>query len=178
MDFRIVLACTLIAGAAIGFVTPGGPFATDASEAGAAADLPDDLPQLATAQVDSSEWADGAVLQREADGHFYADVLIDGQSFRMLVDTGASVVALTGADAEAMGLTWDENAVRPIAHGASGPVEGVAATLPSVALGDHEAPNVQAVIIPEGLGISLLGQSFLGTLGSVRIADDQMILGS
>lgn len=175
MDFRIVLACTLIAGAAIGFVTPGGPFAT---EAGPAAEQSSELPQLATAQVNGSGWADSAVLQREADGHFYADVLIDGQSFRMLVDTGASVVALTGADAEAMGLTWDENAVRPIAQGASGPVEGVAAMLPSVALGDHEASSVQAVIIPEGLSISLLGQSFLGTLGSVRIADDQMILGS
>ena len=44
----------------------------------------------------------------------------------MLVDTGASVVALTGADARAAGLMWSAADIRPIAQGASGPVAGMA----------------------------------------------------
>ncbi len=181
MDFRIVLTCILIAGAAVGIASPGGLLSYGASDAAPASSQPTSLsphsPIRDTGVQDTSAaWSDSAVLAREADGHFYASVMIDGQPFRMLVDTGASVVALTGADAEAMGLSWNESDVRPVAQGASGPVEGVVATLGSVTLGDHEAPDVQAIIIPEGLGISLLGQSFLGTLGSVRISDDQMIL--
>jgi aspartyl protease family protein len=177
MDFRIVLACVLMAGAAVGLASPGGPLDRQADTAVAIPESGSELPRLATAQVDSG-WASAAVLEREGDGHFYADVVVDGQSFRMLVDTGASVIALTGADAEAMGLTWHDDEVRPVAQGASGPVEGVNATISRVALGDHEASEVQAIIIPEGLAVSLLGQSFLGTLGSVRIADGRMILES
>lgn len=176
MDFRIVLTCILIAGAAVGIASPGGLLGHGANDAAPASGQPNNLSPHTPVQDTSSAWTDSAVLPREADGHFYASVVIDGQPFRMLVDTGASVVALTGADAEAMGLSWNESDVQPVAQGASGPVEGVVATLGSVTLGDHEAPNVQAIIIPEGLGISLLGQSFLGTLGSVRISDDQMIL--
>ena len=68
-------------------------------------------------------WSAGeTVLPRAADGHFYADVTINGASVNFLVDTGASMVALTGADARASGLHWDDAEVRDVARGASGPV--------------------------------------------------------
>ncbi|MXO73374.1 retropepsin-like aspartic protease family protein [Alteraurantiacibacter buctensis] len=175
MDLKLPLAAVLITGAAAGLLLP---------ELGSMA--PQDEPRLldarqaspASANGTDSAWAQDVVLAREADGHFYADVTVDGQSLRMLVDTGASVVALTGSDAEALGLTWDEADVTPVAQGASGPVLGVNVTIPELALGDHVAENVQALIIPEGLVVSLLGQSFLSTLGQVRMDGDQMIVGN
>lgn len=177
MDFRIALACIIMTGVAVGMAVPGGPLDR---QAGAAADIadPQTPQQIATASTASADRGDAVVLEREGDGHYYAEVQVDGQSYRMLVDTGASVIALTAADAEAMGLSWQDDQVRPVAQGASGPVEGVNATIDRVSLGNHEAAGVQAIIVPEGLGISLLGQSFLGTIGSVRISGDQMILGS
>ena len=117
------------------------------------------------------------VLQRATDGHFYAGVAIGGRPVTMLVDTGASVVALTGADARAAGLTWNPARLDVVARGASGPIRGVALTLDRVALGGHEARNVRAVIVPEGLPVSLLGQSFLRTVEPVRIEKDRMVLG-
>lgn len=117
------------------------------------------------------------VLPRAGDGHFYAEVTVDGVSSRMLVDTGASVLALTGEDAEAMGITWQPDEVRPVARGASGAVFGVPVTLGHVQLGDFEARGVEAIVVPEGLGISLLGQSFLSQIDHVRIEGEQMILG-
>lgn len=123
--------------------------------------------------------ADGdATLSRSSDGHFYADVSVEGQDIRMLVDTGASVLALTGSDAEAIGLEWHDDELFPIARGASGDVIGKSVTLDHVRLGDLEAENVEAVIVPEGLDVSLLGQSFLGQIGKVEIEDGQMVLGS
>lgn len=125
-----------------------------------------------------SGWGGETVLARAGDGHFYADVTVDGRDYRMLVDTGASVIALTAADAEAMGLRWNDADLSVVAQGASGPVEGVHTTIGTVALGDHQASNVAAIIVPHGLTVSLLGQSFLETLGNVQMNGDAMVLGS
>lgn len=118
-----------------------------------------------------------AVLSRSPDGHFYADVSIDSQDVRMLVDTGASVIALTGSDAEALGLEWSDDELYPIGRGASGDVIGKPVRLDRVRLGDLEAEGVEAIIVPEGLDVSLLGQSFLGRVGKVEIEDGRMVLG-
>ena len=125
----------------------------------------------------SSDWFAGDhALERQADGHFYASALVDGASLRMMVDTGASVIALTAADASAAGLYWDDAEVRPIGQGASGTVYGVPAQLDEVEIGGMVRRNVAAVIIPEGLRISLLGQSYLKQISGVEIADNRMIL--
>ena len=123
-------------------------------------------------------WAAGSTeLPRAADGHFYADASVNGSRVNFLVDTGASMIALTGADAQAAGLYWSDADVQMVARGASGPVYGVAITLDRVTLGGHDARDVSAIIVPEGLGISLLGQSFLSTIQPVRIDSDRMVLG-
>lgn len=128
--------------------------------------------------VRKDQWNAGeVVLLRSADGHFYADVTVDSVAMQMLVDTGASIVALTGEDAEAIGIYWEPGQVRPVARGANGTVYGVPVNLDLVQLGQLEARNVQAVVVPDGLGISLLGQSFLGRIERVEIEPEQMVLG-
>jgi aspartyl protease family protein len=126
---------------------------------------------------DKPAWYGGAmVLDRAGDGHFYADAQIDTGDYHMLVDTGASVVALTGDDAREIGLDWDPNALAPVAQGASGPVMGVPVTIPQMSVGDFEARNVQAIVVPDGLPVSLLGQSFLQQVPNVSIAGDKLTL--
>ncbi len=175
MDMRLPLACVLIAGGAVGLALP--VFEAEqqlVAEVSSEADKP--IVLGAAQELPSTDWAHETVLRRDGDGHFYADVTVDGVTSRMLVDTGASVVALTGEDAAAMGLYWNPAEVDTVAQGASGPVYGVNAVLPRMRLGEFEARDVRAVIIPEGLGISLLGQSFLETITNVRINDDRMVL--
>lgn len=139
---------------------------------------PDAPLQASTGIAAQDQWLAGETrLPRQHDGHFYADAIVDGQSTRMLVDTGASVIALTGEDAQAIGLTWDAEDVHPVARGANGAVYGVPVTLQQVSLGGLEAHEVKAIIVPEGLGISLLGQSFLSRIGRVEIRDGAMVLG-
>ena len=95
----------------------------------------------------------------------------------MLVDTGATVIALTGSDANALGVRWDLRALEPVARGASGDVYGVRVTLDRIQLGDFEARGVEAIVVPEGLAISLLGQSFLSQVPQVSMDRDKMVLG-
>lgn len=177
MNFKLALACTVIGGAAVGFALPGGPLDIRAGSDGTGAFAPD-RQQLMAVNQPVAEWHEGPVFERADDGHFYADVRVEETFLRMMVDTGASVVALTGDDAEAIGLTWRDEDVRPVAQGAGGVISGVAATIPAMSLGGYEASGVRAVIIPEGLEVSLLGQSFLSTIGQVRIEGKRMVLGS
>lgn len=116
------------------------------------------------------------VLDRKSDGHFYAMVDVNGRPIRFLVDTGASAIALTGDDARTLGFGWTPGELTVVGRGASGDVMGKIVELHHVKLGGKEAWNMRAAIIPEGLPVSLLGQSFLGQIGSVRIANDQMVL--
>lgn len=127
-------------------------------------------------QPNAASWAGEHTLKRRADGHFYASASIDGASVEMMVDTGATVIALTADDATAAGLYWDDSDVRHIGSGASGAVYGVPTRLREVEIGGMVRRNVSAVIIPEGLGISLLGQSYLSQIGALEIADDQMVM--
>ena len=124
------------------------------------------------------DWNMGEVsLPRSGDGHYYASVTANGVPTQMLVDTGASVVALTGSDAKALGITWSDDQVQPVAQGASGPVNGFQVTLDRVQLGGLDVQDVPAIVVPEGLGVSLLGQSFLGRVKHVDIQEDKMALG-
>lgn len=116
------------------------------------------------------------VLRRSQNGHFFADLDVNGQTIHFLVDTGTSSVALTAADARKLGFTWTEQDLKPVGRGVSGPVNGKFVKLHHMRLGGKDAWDMEAAIIPNGLEVSLLGQTFLSQIGSVRIDNDQMIL--
>lgn len=173
MKFTPFVVTTVVIGALVGWFSPVG------SDPGLRSGLPavrdaSDRP----GRVDDRAWSsDDIVLERATDGHFYADVLVDGEAARMLVDTGASVVALTGADADALGVAWNPQDVEPVARGASGDVYGVRVTIERMQLGAFEVQAVDAVVVPEGLAISLLGQSFLAQVPRVSMDRERMTLG-
>lgn len=174
MKFGPFIAVTIGAGLLVGWFAPSGPVTVPVPAA--------TRKEQAAAQLDMlqrDQWNAGeVVLPRAADGHFYADVTVDGGSAEMMVDTGASIVALTADDADAAGVQWSEDEVRPVARGANGTVLGVPVVLDRVQLGELEAEQIEAVVIPEGLDISLLGQSFLSKIQRVEIEQDRMVLGS
>lgn len=116
------------------------------------------------------------VLTRSQNGHFYADLNVDGQTIHFLVDTGTSSIALSAADARKLGYSWTEQELKPVGRGVSGPVNGKFVKLHRMQLGNKEAWDMEAAIIPHGLEVSLLGQTFLEKIGSVSINGDQMVL--
>ena len=116
------------------------------------------------------------VLPRAADGHFYAELRVNGTPVKFLVDTGASMVALTRADAQRVGLSFSDGDFTGVAQTASGSVGLKPVVLDRVTLGPLEATGVDAAIVQHGLGQSLLGQSWLKRIGKVTIEGDQMVL--
>jgi len=112
------------------------------------------------------------VLERSGGGHFYADVEVNGELVRFLVDTGATSVALTERDAERIGLDFDRGSYEQVGVGASGPVRGKFVTLDKVTLDGKSAHKVEGAIL-EGSDISLLGQNYLGRF-SIEMRGDTM----
>lgn len=115
-------------------------------------------------------------LGRSGDSHFYADTSIDGTNVRMLVDSGASIVALTRRDAEAIGIDVDRLPISGTARTAGGDVPMRTVMLSSVEIEGIEVRQVQAAVINADMGVSLLGQSYLSKLDAVNVEGDTMTL--
>ena len=119
---------------------------------------------------------DGAIeLQRQPDGHFYADVRINGSYVHMLVDTGASIIALSRNDARSAAIATSIGMPDVVGRGADGVVHGEVVRLDNVELGPLSAQGLDAIVLNSGEQ-SLLGQSFLSKFSSVDIQGDKMIL--
>jgi aspartyl protease family protein len=169
----IFVSALLVAWLAPGLKTSREPRAAEFSGATAPATSP-----VLVDLVQADQWQGGqVVLPRQDDGHFYTRANIDGEPVRMLVDTGASVVALTAADAEALGFSWDDSDLKPIGRGANGVINGLQVRIGRMDVDGIEAQNVDAAIIPDGLDVSLLGQSFLSKVSNVQISGNEMRLG-
>ena len=117
----------------------------------------------------------GITLDRAPDGHFYADAQVNGATVRFMVDTGASGVALSADDAQRVGLSFFSSEFVAVGQGASGEVRGKIVTLDRVTLGGKSVDNVSGAIL-EGSHMSLLGQSFLGRMGTIEITPDRMVI--
>ena len=138
--------------------------------------VPDRMAASKTGNGPQFNSQDGAIeLQRNDDGHFYADVRINGAPIRMLIDTGASGIALSREDAQMAGLATSIGMTDVVGEGASGEVRGQWVHLDRVELGPLSASGLDAAILDGGQP-SLLGQSFLRKFGKVQIEDDRMVL--
>jgi aspartyl protease family protein len=119
---------------------------------------------------------DGSIeLRRNEDGHFYADVRVNGANLHMLVDTGASVIALSRDDAQMAGLAPPIGMNDVVGRGADGAVHGELVHLDNVELGPLSAQRLDALVLNSGEQ-SLLGQSFLSKFSSIEIKGDTMVL--
>ena len=107
-----------------------------------------------------------AQIARAADGHYWAEADIDGRAIRVLVDTGASVVALTRADAQRLGLRLTPADFTQTVETASGPVKAASVELDHVAVAGARVDTVRALVVEDGLPHSLLGMSYLGRLSA------------
>lgn len=123
--------------------------------------------QAATpAPVSTPATGDAAQVLKAPDGHYWADALIEGRAVRVMVDTGASVVALTRDDAARLGLDLEPADFSGTVVTASGPVRAAPVRLQAVAVAGARVTSVEALVVEHGLPHSLLGMSYLGRLSS------------
>lgn len=118
-----------------------------------------------------------AAIYAAPDGHYYADATIRGRKVAVVVDTGASVVALNLATARKLGIAPPASAFRHSLQTANGTVDAAMVTLADIRLGGVRVRNVQAVILPDSaLDVNLLGMSFLGRLSKWQAGSGRLEL--
>ncbi|MFD1744192.1 TIGR02281 family clan AA aspartic protease [Rhizobium helianthi] len=125
----------------------------------------------------TSEGGKEVILYRARNGHFQAQVSVDGKTIPMLVDTGASSIVLSWDDAKALGLDMDGLSFTVPVQTANGQAMAAPVRLASVAIGPIQRNSLRALVAEDGrLEESLLGMSFLSTLGSLQMQTDQLRL--
>lgn len=110
------------------------------------------------------------------DGHAYLTAQVNGTDVLFVVDTGASVVALTRRDAQKVGLDPDRLAYYGIAQTANGRVQTAPVVLKSIRIGDFSSRNVAGMVIDGDVGVSLLGMAYLRRFGRVSFESDRLIM--
>lgn len=131
----------------------------------------------APASVGGSASGDGGnkiVLTAGSGGHFLTTGQINGRSAQMMVDTGATGISISTADADRMRIDYKSG--RPMqASTANGVINGWRITLASVQVGDVIVREVDAAVTSGSMPYVLLGNSFLGRFQMTR-TNEQMVL--
>ncbi|WP_454907269.1 retropepsin-like aspartic protease family protein [Variovorax gossypii] len=114
------------------------------------------------------------VLSADSRGHFMTQGAINGRAVTFMLDTGATNVAMSAADAQRIGLDYSKG--QPVQIGtANGTTSGYRLRLQSVRVGDVEVYDIDAVVSQQSMPFVLLGNSFINRF-SMRRDADQMVL--
>ena len=129
---------------------------------GIAAGKADGIPELRLMPVTE--------LKANERGHFFTKASINGTDVLVLVDTGATTVALSFEDAQDAGLRPGHLDFNVPVSTANGVAQAARVKIDRIEVGDVEVDDVDGMVLPEGaLRGTLLGMSFLGRLESFRI---------
>ena len=117
------------------------------------------------------------VLQANRHGHFLAQAHINNRSIRIVIDTGATFVALSYEDAKRLGLKPKPSDFKIPVSTANGRVHFAKTTLRKIRIGRVEEFHIKALIAPKGaLDITLMGMSYLKKLKNFQVTRGKLIL--
>ncbi len=116
-------------------------------------------------------------IGRDHRGHFQAHGRVDGRQVSFMVDTGASIIALTEKDADRLGVRPPRSAFTAAIQTANGVVRAAPVTLNSVDVGGLVVRDVKAAVVSgRGLTENLLGLSYLTRLKRFEYANNRLVL--
>ena len=120
---------------------------------------------LAAAPVDAPASASNSrtvTLSPARDGHFWTEARVDGRRLELVVDTGASQIALRAGDAARLGIHPTPRDYNIKVNTANGVGRAALVELRMVEVGNIMVRDLRALVHPdESLGVNLLGMSFL-----------------
>jgi aspartyl protease family protein len=127
--------------------------------------------------LDAPSLMSATELKADTNGHYFANADINGTTIAVMVDTGASGVALSYEDAEKVGLHPHGLDYDIPVSTANGMVKAARVTLRRVEVDNVRVRDVDGMVLPEGaLRGSLLGMSFLSRLSSFKIENGVLYL--
>lgn len=110
------------------------------------------------------------------DGHFWARVEINGVKRRMLIDSGATLTAISEQTARAAGIDTESSSFPMLISTANGTIAAQRATIERLTLGPLHTTGLSAVVAPNFGDYDVLGMNFLSRLKSWRVEGRTLIL--
>ena len=128
--------------------------------------------------LDDGQKVEGDVtrLRMARDGHFWVRARIGGVERRMLVDSGATVTALSQRTAAAAGVRATQSPLPLLIRTANGTVQAQTGTVDELRMGNIVARDLAVVVSPAFGDNDVLGMNFLSKLKGWRVEDGSMIL--
>lgn len=122
--------------------------------------------------------AEGQALRvpMAADGHFWVEGTVDGTPTRFLIDSGASITALSVQSARAAGLNFDLNAPGVTMMTANGRIAAQRASVSTLAIGPIRASDIDIVVSPSFGEVNVIGMNMLSRLKSWGVQNSEMVL--
>ncbi len=117
-----------------------------------------------------------ASFSRARDGHFYAELEVNGKKLEFVIDTGASEIVLSAQDAEYLGYAVGDLIYSGRANTANGVVAMARVTLDSIMLGRFTDRNITATVNGGELESSLLGMRYLKRFRKIEITGSRLTL--
>lgn len=115
-------------------------------------------------------------IPRSEDGHYYVKLLLNGTPTMFIVDTGASEIVLSQADAERAGIDVRDLRYLGSANTANGAVRTARILIDSLSLGEFTDSRVPAAVNGGDMEGSLLGMSYLERFGRMEISGGKLVL--
>ncbi len=117
------------------------------------------------------------ILRADSRGHFITKAQINHATINVMVDTGATSVAIPYKDARRAGINLPPSAFKYRVNTANGVAYVAQATLNQVRIGTITVYNVPAVVAQRGmLSETLLGMTFLNRLNSFKVSRGRLIM--
>jgi aspartyl protease family protein len=116
------------------------------------------------------------VVEPSAGGHYVIEAVVNGAPVTFLVDTGASDIVLTMADAENLGLQPGTLRFTQRFATANGEVRAAPVVLREIRVGQFSLFDVPASVNEAPLPVSLLGMSFLQQLNGYAVENGRLVL--
>lgn len=153
----------------LGLPTPASMAATERD-----AQQPEDT---STSSSASSSSHGSVELRAGQNGHFSANASVNGRPIDVMVDTGASTVALTAEDAQRAGIFVRPSEFTLRVNTANGVARVAPITIDSISIGGITVRDVKGVVAEHGnLTTTLLGMSFLGRLSRAEMKRGSLVL--
>jgi aspartyl protease family protein len=133
------------------------------------------LPAVPAAGDPADAW-NSIALERDARGHYRVEAAVNGIPVAFMIDTGASDVVLSPADAGRLGLRPDRLRFTGRATTANGEVALAPVSLREIRIGQLSRRDVDAVVNGSPMPFSLLGMSFLASLEGWEARGDRLLL--